>query len=171
MNKLSSYIVPAVTGVFIGISVCAASYLLGEFSGKNQVYLEWTQEKLELERKVKETQSRLNVAERTHLTETTRLQNEISQTNEVHQAELNRLKSDFDLRMQLSENRATVYRNQAKRGAAECGNLANHAAELDRTLEEGRNVVAELKEVVGLRDRQIIILSDQIKADRQILKF
>lgn len=63
-----------------------------------------------------------------------------------------------------------MYRRKAEAGEAESRDLANHAAELDRSIVEGKRVAAELAATVRLRDEQLILLGSQIKADRAILE-
>lgn len=95
---------------------------------------------------------------------------ELKDVKQSYESRIKLLESEFTRRMQFHENRAQLYRQQAQGGETERRNLADHAAKLDRTVEEGIAVVGELSELIGLRDKQIIVLGDQIRADRKVLK-
>ena len=58
-----------------------------------------------------------------------------------------------------AEGRAASYLRRAEAGEASCRVLADSAAKLDRSLAEGRGLVAELGGVVRERDSQIEFLS------------
>lgn len=47
-------------------------------------------------------------------------------------------------------------------------NLASHAARLDRSLEEGRRMVAELSATLRQRDDQLRAVSKQLENDRSL---
>lgn len=96
---------------------------------------------------------------------TTSLEN----ANAKHAKALAAVRAEFDARMRKSETRAGIYREQAEGGTAECQRLASHAAELDRSLEQGRSLVEELRTTLGLRDEQLRQLGEQIRADRALL--
>lgn len=95
---------------------------------------------------------------------------DLKDAKQQYQNNIKLLESEFTKRMQLHENRAQLYQQQAQGGQAERGNLADHASKLDRSIEEGRAVVGELTELVKLRDKQVILLGLQIKADRKVLQ-
>lgn len=95
---------------------------------------------------------------------------ELAQLRQAHAAVLSARKSAHRQRLLQSARRAEVYRDQAEAGAASCGSLASHAAQLDRALEEGRGLVDELRETLGLRDRQVRLLGQQIENDRQFFE-
>ena len=80
------------------------------------------------------------------------------------------IRTDFTGRMLKHETRVQMYQRQAQAGTIEQERLASHAAELDRSLEAGKRVAAELAATVRLRDEQLILLGSQIKADRAILE-
>lgn len=69
-------------------------------------------------------------------------------------------------RLRRSDARADLYQRQAEAGAAAAGDLARHAAGLDRQLAEGIGVVADLRILVEQRDGQLMLLAAQIAADR-----
>ena len=104
-----------------------------------------------------------------HRLKITGINQELSDAKTKHAVAVVNIHADYAKRMQHSQNRTVVYQRQAEGGTAECKRLASHAAQLDSTLEEGRSLVRELRETLGLRDSQLIELGNQIKADRILL--
>lgn len=66
--------------------------------------------------------------------------------------------------------RAARYRAQAEGDAAARRDLADRCEALDRSLAEGREVAADLRGALGRRDAEVILLVEQIKADRLLLE-
>ena len=93
---------------------------------------------------------------------------ELAEKELSHAVILARLNSEYAGRMQLAEQRASRYQRQAKGGAVEQANLASYAARLDRSLEEGRRMVAELSATLRQRDEQLRAVSTQLKNDRSL---
>ena len=93
---------------------------------------------------------------------------ELAEKELSHAVILARLNSEYAGRMQLAEQRASRYQRLAKGGAVEQANLASHAARLDRSLEEGRRMVAELSATLRQRDEQLRAVSTQLKNDRSL---
>lgn len=94
---------------------------------------------------------------------------ELAEKEKSHALTLARLNVEYAGRMQLSEQRANRYQRQAQGGAVEQANLARHAAELDRAVEEGRRLVAELAATLRQRDDQLRAVSQQLINDRKLL--
>ena len=94
---------------------------------------------------------------------------ELAEKELSHAVILARLNSEYAGRMQLAEQRASRYQRQAQGGAVEQASLARHAAELDRTVESGRRLVAELSETLRQRDDQLRAVSQQLINDRKLL--
>ena len=93
---------------------------------------------------------------------------ELAEKELSHAVILARLNSEYTGRMQLAEQRASRYQRQAQGGAVEQASLARHAAELDRSLEEGRRMVAELSATLRQRDDQLRAVSKQLENDRNL---
>lgn len=101
--------------------------------------------------------------------ENQRNSDELAEKETAHAVALAQLNAEYAGRMQLAEQRANRYQRQAKGGAVEQANLARHAAELDRTVEEGRRLVAELSTTLRQRDDQLRAVSQQLVNDRKLL--
>lgn len=167
LSKLLPHLL--IVGFFIG-SVFFA-YNTGYTAGQNATQILWDKEKKEQKEAIQKTELAFKEAEKSYLITIGKLNDEIKVSKETYQNELNSIESEFALRLQQSDKRASIYQRQAQGGASECRSLANHAARLDSTLEEGRAVVRELSEVVRLRDRELVLLSKQILADRSLATF
>ena len=139
-------------------------------SGREEVRAEWAAEKEATRLMVEELQAKLASQSEQHRKEQREIADEIAATQLLHERSLAELRATYDGRVRNSEARAELYRRQAQGGSTERDHLANHAAQLDRTLEEGRLLVAELRETLGLRDKSLILLGQQITADRELLE-
>ena len=147
-----------------------AAYLAAQASGMKLVQEQWDEQRRKDAEVSRQIQDKLRTVEESHRRVQQGVADAIAQANEDHLTELSRLRSDYDRRLRQSEARADVYRRQAEGGAPERDDLASHAARLDRQLEEGIHVVGELSALVEQRDRQLILLGQQIKADRELLE-
>lgn len=141
--------------------------------GKNDERLELTsaQAKIDKERadKIAElTQKNLDLTA-AHQTETTRIADELAAQQAGYAKALDALRIDYANRLLQSAAREGIYQRKAQGSAVERDYLASHAARLDRSLEEGRSLVRELRETLGQRDNAIRTLSQQIQADRRLI--
>lgn len=93
---------------------------------------------------------------------------EFAEKEKSHAVALVELRREYDGRLLQSNKRASYYQRLAKGGAVEQANLASHAARLDRSLEEGRRMVAELSATLRQRDEQLRAVSTQLKNDRSL---
>ena len=100
--------------------------------------------------------------------ENQRNSDELAQKETAHAVALAQLNAEYAGRMQFFEQRANRYKRQAQGGAVEQANLARHAARLDRSLEEGRRMVAELSATLRQRDDQLRAVSKQLENDRSL---
>lgn len=166
---------PSSLSILIALGTAAGllygSYYLGNQSGKNSVQLEWEKSKKELKQEADRLIELNHQKEQAYILTIAGLNHEILKSKTDFNDSLAGIQSEYTERLQLSETRAAIYKRKAEGGAIECRGLADYAARLDSSLEEGRYVVKELSEVVRLRDREITTLSAQIKADRNLFKF
>lgn len=93
---------------------------------------------------------------------------ELAEKEKSHAVALVELRREYDGRLLQSNKRASYYQRLAKGGAVEQANLASHAARLDRSLEEGRRMVAELSATLRQRDDQLRAVSKQLENDRNL---
>lgn len=74
----------------------------------------------------------------------------------------------YERRLLDSTTRAAEYRRMSEACSIESINLVDHAARLDRTLEEGRQLVYELRATLGLREEEIKLLAAHIQNDHTL---
>ena len=161
--------------VYLGVAVATVlvlwgTYSLGSNSGEAHVQQQWDAQKAKDLLVIQKLRDDLSQAESQHRLQVSTLEGELRNAEARHRMELDRLNGEFADRLRNSDARANVYQRQAEGGAVERNRLASHAAKLDRSLEEGRRVVAELRTTLGLRDEQLKSLAAQIRADRELIK-
>ena len=78
------------------------------------------------------------------------------------------IQRDATKRLLASEARGEVYRRKAEGSPSQCNSLASYAAQFDRALEEGRSLEQEYRATLEQRDRELILLGNQIKEDRKL---
>jgi hypothetical protein len=143
-------------------------YFTGYSNGETHARLETALEAEATAKKVTDLQHELMAASATHSREMQEIYNDYAQESQKHALALDAISVDANNRLQLSKARADVYQRQARSSSAEQERLAKHAAELDRTIEEGRSLVRELREAVGQRDAAIRALGSMITTDRKL---
>lgn len=150
-------------------AILAVPYHVGKNAGKLEVSSAWDKADKERADKVAElTQKNLDLTA-AHQTETTRIADELAAQQAGYAKALDALRTDYANRLLQSTTREGIYQRKAQGSAVERDYLASHAARLDRSLEEGRSLVRELRETVGQRDNTIRTLSLQIQADRRLI--
>lgn len=159
----------AAAALLVIAGVLAVTYSLGKNEGMLEEGGKWKDEKIALDAKVLELTGQVKTLEQTNQLETTRVADELAANEQRHAKALADLAADYTQRLLGSESRANVYKRQSQGSTAERDYLASHAAELDRSLEEGRSLVRELGETLRQRDSTIRSLSEQILADRRLL--
>ena len=145
-------------------------FFLGSNRGANKVQAKWDKQELEDKKAYDKLKGEYDALNRQHSYEVGALTTRLETASKNHEDELTRIGSDYAGRLQQSEKRASIYKRQAEGGTLECRSLASHAARLDESLEQGRQLVEELRSTVRLRDSQLIELGNQIKADRKLLQ-
>lgn len=140
----------------------------GEHIGATDIRKEVAENELARSKVITKLQDDLAEAVANHSKEMTEIQDEYNQAQLRHSLAVDALQRDADKRLQLSETRANVYKRQSHGSSVEQERLAKHAAELDRTLEEGRHLVAELREAIRQRDDAIRALGSMILTDRKL---
>ena len=164
--KLIAGIVVAALAAFIVYSI----FNVGVAIGSARVQASWNAQKEADQQRIDDLKEEIKQQEAIHQTDTTRISDELAEAKQKYTEDLADLRSEYEQRLRSSGNRADHYQRQAKGSAVERDNLASHAARLDESLEQGRQLVEELRSTVRLRDNQLIELGNQIKADRKLLQ-
>lgn len=145
------------------------TYAKGVRSGKETVQTAWDQDVKQHEKQVQLLKEQVARNEGKHRTASQQIADSLAASTLNHTRALAALQSGFSERLRQSDSRSAVYERMSEAGAVERANLASHAAQLDRSLEEGRLLVGELRSTVEQRDEQIRALGSQIAADRQLI--
>ena len=148
--------------------VWGLGFLSGSNHGKSVVQSLWDKEKIQTSAKIADLKEQLALKEETHRAETRKVEAALQKARNEHTSSLAAIQREYNARLQQSEARSTVYQRQAEGGSDSCRDLASHTAELDRSLEEGRNVVRELGETLRLRDSQLQAVGNQLINDRNL---
>ena len=155
-----------ITLVLLVSLLCWYSYKCGVSYTKSK----WDAEKIEVQDYVQKLETEYLLLLVEHQRSVEELEEEARRNKEEFEAALVRANDAYTDRLRSTEQRASVYQRQAQADSIERRNLANHAAELDRTLEEGRHLVRQLGTTLRQRELEIGRLSQQILLDRSTLK-
>lgn len=145
------------------------TYQLGKQISQEKVHNEWNIERQATRAKIAELEWEYQAYESEYKETIKNLITELQNSQDSFDSELARIHDVYSNRLLNSEERASIYQRQSEAGAVERRNLADHAARLDRSLEEGRHLVQELGATLRQRELEIGVLSSQIQADRQLL--
>lgn len=145
-------------------------YNAGSVHGASVVQEAWNLDKAEYAKAVEAEKDKIAKLEESHRDEVTRINRGLSDAKREYEVGLARIDAEYRRRLQSSEGRASVYRRQAEAGGDQCRDLGSHAARLDASLEEGRALVRELGQNLGLCQQRVKLLGDQIRADRNLLE-
>ena len=138
-------------------------YLCGKDDGKEVVQKKWDAEKKLYDTAIAGLKDHYGMLEAANRTKTEELTHDLAEAQKNHDVAIANAQSDFDKRLLKSQARADYYKRMSEGGSLECRNLASHAAELDRSLEEGRRVVKDLRTTVEQRDTEIKLLGTHLK--------
>lgn len=156
-------------GLFAALVILGIVYSVGSSNGEAKVRAEWSAENDQRIEKIRELEAKNAELTTENARLTTKISKELEAHETAHKTALSEQRADYLNRLFHSEGRARVYREQAEGEQLERERLASHAAELDRALEEGRQLVRELRTTLGLRESQLRLLGEQILADRALL--
>lgn len=161
--------------IFISLAVIATVVLLafGGFflysSGKAAVQKDFDAYKSAQKIEYEKLQGKYDVLSAQHKTQSEQNTKDLQNANQAHETALSANAVEYGKRLLASEARARVYQRQAEAGAAQCGDLASHAARLDATLEEGRYLVRDLRATLEQRDDTIRILGKELISTRNLI--
>lgn len=141
----------------------------GHEAGRLEVQEKWNAERAVAAEQLAKINADILDRERRHQQESQQNADALAEIKATHLAELAALERTYAARMRDSEARARRYSELAAAGPAEREHLASHAAELDRSLEEGRRLVEELKRALAARDAEAVTLGKQIITDRRVV--
>lgn len=148
-------------------AVWAVDSLIGV--GEDRIQVRWDADVEAHRQEVERLKNVIAKRQNTHREEVRSLTNELASAELRHASDIAAIRSSFAIRLRESEDRARIYEHLANSGATGRANLASYAAQLDRSLVEGRQVVGELRATVVQRDDQLRSLGRQLEADRRLI--
>lgn len=166
MNKL---LLAGATALAFGLSYYM-TYLVGHDNGANEITALWEEDKNQRAAEVNKLKGEIAQLQLQHSKVQEELTRELQTATDSFNVAILAARDEFAARLSDSETRAGVYQRQARGSAAEQDRLARHAAELDRSLEEGRALVRELGATLRQREVTIRALGGIILNDRTLLE-
>ena len=165
---LNEVLAPLVLGLVLAGIGTLAGYAYGTTTANNKAKLHLKEMETQWNAQIETLRDAAAVRQRDYSTKIGELNGTIQTQADAHKVALAAIADQHAARMRNSENRAAAYHRMSESGAAESAALAAHTAELDRTVEEGRRLVAELRETLGQRDSEITQLGVALKALHQL---
>lgn len=163
--KILKYGLPAIV---LGLAIWWV-YSTGSKHGRAEIQTKWDTQKKHDQEMIEKEKKKIAQDEQTHRAKDREIASELADLKQDYADDIARIRGDAALRLRDHEERAALYRSQAETGSVERANLASHAAQLDRALSEGIELVDELQATLELRDGQIGQLASQIHNDRQLI--
>lgn len=170
LQTATTKVVAALGVIALVVVSHGAFYLYGRHNGKDIVQTSWNADKLKHNAAIEHQKGIFKVKEDVYLTNIADLAKKVLEDEKAHQDALAAVNRDYAARLRSHEERASIYQRAARGNEAKRNALANHAAELDRTIVEGRQVVGELRATLGLREQQIQRLEEECRHERSLYR-
>ncbi len=139
-------------------------YTLYNFGYKNGIV--YAEQEFSIQSQKLENKYKIKIEE--YQNDVSRLQSELQTAQIKFKEELAFINGDSSSRLLKSEQRASVYREQARDSEAKRRELAEHTARLDKALTEGTALVKELSELIKLRDTQVNTCTKLLLEERKL---
>lgn len=150
-----------------GVSTWA--YWKGHASGSSSVQQEWDQERATLLAAALKVEQDNRAKETAHKIETAALEAKLHDAEVQYEEALAAVRLEFGSWMRQSEDRSARYRGWAEGESSERRRLADYTTQLDASLAEGRELVAEFRVALGQCQRDLKALGEQITMDRDLI--
>ena len=138
-------------GLAVGIyGIYSYSYDCG-FDACNKEFTAYKTQQLQ---QIVTLEAKYHEQEKAYQKQTDELLAQVQKSKDDYNGRLLHLEHEFAHKLQLSEQRANVYKRLSSTSSSR-DSLADYSARLDRNLTEGINLVRELRELVELRDKQL----------------
>lgn len=152
------------------VSIVGLSAKVGNMAGKSEIRSEWQTDNDLKAAAITKLKNILIEKEANHKLLSEQNANELARKQKEHAQAMDSLRADYAERLLSSTNRANAYERLSRGTTTERDRLVQHTAELDRTLEEGRHLVGELRQTLGQCEITVGVLGTQILLDRNLLK-
>ena len=163
----------SLVGALLLLLVVSLGSVIGFFwgysKGVDATYSKWVEYEQAYQLQIQTLELAKADAERQFKKKEGELNDRIKEDKAAHDAAVAATTRDFVEQLRKSEGRAKTYADLSQASAAERAALADHAARLDASLEEGRYLVRELRQTLGQRDREIMTLGEHIQNVYQLI--
>lgn len=163
------------TPVKIGLVLLLSASVLGGVStwgyrkGAANIQQQWDRERATLLAAALKVEQDNRAKETAHKVQTSALEAKLREAEAQYEEALATVRSDYGDWLRTSNERAARYRLWSEASTSERDRLADHAAKLDASLAEGREVVAEFRVALGQCQRDLKALGEQITLDRELI--
>lgn len=164
------------TPVKIGLVLLLSASVLGGVStwgyrkGAANIQQQWDQERATLLAAALKVEQDNRAKEAQHRQKTVALEALLKEAEAQYEEALATVRTDYGDWLRTSNERAARYRLWSEASTSERDRLADHAAKLDASLAEGREVVAEFRVALGQCQRDLKALGEQITLDRELIE-
>lgn len=145
-------------------------FLMFVLNSKHNIETEFNKYKKEQLEHALELNRKIRTLEQDNLDMSIKNQEELSKVRSEYETTLNVNKLNNDKRLRTMGQRLTYYEQLATTSTAECRDVIERTARLDRSLEEGRQLVIRLRAELVLRDGQLNAVGKQLLADRKLIE-
>lgn len=145
-------------------------FLMLVLNSKHNIETEFNNYKKEQLEHALELNRKIRTLEQANLDMSIKNQEELSKVRSEYETTLSINNRDNDERLRTIGQRLTYYERLASTSTAECRDIIERTARLDRSLEEGRQLVIRLRAELVLRDGQLIVVGKQLLADRKLVE-
>ena len=164
--KLKIIAVIASLGLFTG--ALGVSWYVGSQHGKESIQSLWNKDKEAHQTAINKLKEQYAVKEDAHRAALEKNEADFNIQKGVYEKTISDIKRDGAERLRQSEARSAVYIRKAEGSPSERDSLASYASKLDTALEEGRSLEQEYRATIEQRDRELILLGNQIIEDRKL---
>jgi len=166
MSQLAFYLI---IGVLVTV-LNGVSLIVGYHKGATEVRSQWEAERVLTQQAQSQLEAAYERLAQDHAEQSLMIEEELKNERIKHNKAIAAIRNTYDSRLREQDKRIAGYSQIATSGDSGCRAIAGRAAELDRVIGEGINLVKELTAVVGYRDTTIRMMDRQLKADQKLLQ-
>ena len=167
LSQYTNYIIALV--IILVVAVCARIiHQNGKQIGVSETMLAWQAQEQERNDIIEDYRTEVNDLKVKYEKQTVQHKMEITAIKVAAENDRRTIQRDYADRLLNADKRASVYKRLSQSGESERIRLAEHAAKLDRSVEEGRSLLREQQSALAERDGIIGKLVAQLRALEQL---
>ena len=168
MSSWKLKLIAAIASLSLLVGLLGGSWYIGSQHGKESIQSLWDADKQAQETAIEKLKQQFALKEDAHRAALEKNEADFNKQKGAYEKSIADIKRDGAERLRQSEARSAVYKRKAEGSPAERDSLASYAAKLDTALEEGRSLELEYRATLEQRDRELILLGNQIIEDRKL---